>query len=285
MLVNTKQLKEDLDLYSNLLSEYENNYLNYYNVISSFSFFWSDEHSKKFFNSIPKEKNYCQNMLNELKSIKEVYKYLYTKYSKFGKQIYIDLKNEDSILLKFDRYLEKANSIIHSFNNLNLSFCPELRPIVQEQKDNFLKTIEKMRDNRVFIKKYFEEIRNIEQTVKMKLKNLEFVVINETNISGMIQGDFMHAKMDIVWVENTLIKYKAYKIEEIKNLEKIKIHLDKLLSNYSSDNKYIFTDKISDIENKFNVITRIHNNNNTVIRKNLDSYLESYNNIKIMGNR
>lgn len=186
MQVNIKKLKEDLNLYNELLKEYEENYLNYYNVVSSFSFFWNDEHSKKFYSAIPKEKMHYKNILYELESIKDIYKYIYIKYSKFGEKIYIDLKAEELILTKVNDCIADINRIIYMFNNLNLSFCPDESWLILKQKEKMINCRNKMKENKEQIRKFFSNIKEIEQTIKYKLKSIEVSYIKETDIKGMI---------------------------------------------------------------------------------------------------
>ena len=186
MKVNTKKLKDDLNLYNELLKEYEENYLNYYNVVSSFSFFWNDGHSRKFYEAVPKERMHYKNILYELNPIKDVYKYICAKYSELGEKIYIELKSEDVILSKFNNYIDKINAIINMFNNLSLSFCQDEAWLIVNQKDKLIKIRNQMEENEEQIKEYFYKIRQIEQTVKYKLKNIDISYIKETDISKMV---------------------------------------------------------------------------------------------------
>lgn len=186
MTIDVKGLKEELKAYNDLLEEYEGNYLNYYNVLSSFSFFWNDAHAKKFYDSIPKEKLYYKNLLLELQSIRDIYKYMIIKYSDIGDHIHADLKNKDYILNKFDSYIDKCNSIINKFYNLDLSFCPAEARIIRKKRDSIIECRNLLKEKRKSVKDCLEKIENIENEVRYRISRMDVSIMKETDISGMI---------------------------------------------------------------------------------------------------
>ena len=185
MTVDVKQLKEEIKTYNDLIEEYEGNYLNYYNVLSSFSFYWKDNHAKKFYDSLPREKLNCKNLISELKSIQEVYKYISYKYSEFGDHISINLKNKDYVLRKFDTYLEKADRIIHKYSNLDLSFCPTEASLIRKERDSILTCKNSIKEKKDSVRDCFNKIENIEKEVRYRINRISTVSIRETDIRGM----------------------------------------------------------------------------------------------------
>ena len=185
MTVDVKYLKEQIKAYNDLIEEYEGDYLNYYNMLSSFSFFWNDQHAKKFYNNIPKEKLNCKNLVGELREIKDIYRYLVIKYSEFGNQITIDLKEKDRVLRKFDSYLDKANAIITKFNNLNLGFCPGEAYSIRQKKNEVINCRDSIREKRESIKQCFEKISNIEREVGYRIKMINTAIIKEPDANGL----------------------------------------------------------------------------------------------------
>lgn len=186
MTIDVKGLKEELKAYNDLLEEYEGNYLNYYNVLSSFSFFWNDAHARKFYNSIPKEKLYYKNLLLELQSIRDVYKYMIMKYSDIGNHIHADLKDKDYILNKFDSYIDKCDDIINEFYNLNLSFCPVEARIIRKKRDSIIDCRDRMIEKRKSVKESLEKIENIENEVRYRINRIDVSIMKETDIRGMV---------------------------------------------------------------------------------------------------
>lgn len=186
MTIDVKSLKEELKAYNDLLEEYEGNYLNYYNVLFSFSFFWNDAHANKFYNSLPKEKLYYKNLLLELKSIQDIYKYMIIKYSNIGNHIHANLKNKDYILKKFDSYIDKCNDIINKFYHLDLGFCPSEATMIRNRRDSIIRIKNLMKDKKKEIKDLLNKIEDIEKEVNYRINKIDISIIKDTDISGMI---------------------------------------------------------------------------------------------------
>lgn len=184
MMINTKKMKNDLLLYSKLISEYENAYLNYYNIFSSFSVFWKDTKSKKFFDSGLLEKRDCLIMLEEFIEFKEIYNFIFTKCSSIGEIICIDLKKEDIILAKFDNYIKKAKNILLLFNEINVSNVQY--KLVWNQRKKLEKIIEEMQKNKNVIQNIFKKMYEIEEKINNKLNKFDITLIKETDISRMV---------------------------------------------------------------------------------------------------
>ena len=138
MKVNINNLKDEVEAFNRLLSKYEESYLNYYNMISSFSFYWQDYNSKRFFDAAKIEKLSYEQVLNDLKDVKNVYSYIIDKYSTFGRKISINLDAKNKIMDRFDDYIDEMSSIIRRFYNLDLSFCPNEAYYIRKARDRMI---------------------------------------------------------------------------------------------------------------------------------------------------
>ena len=185
MTIDVKYLKEQIKAYNDLIEEYEGDYLNYYNMLSSFSFFWNDQHAKRFYSNLPKEKLNCKNLVGELRTIRDVYKYMINKYSEFGNHIKIDLKEKDRVINKFDSYIDKANSIINKFNNLNLGFCPNEAYRIRQVRDNVIECRDAISEKRKSVKECFEKISNIEREINHRIQIINTTIVKETSNNGL----------------------------------------------------------------------------------------------------
>lgn len=85
----------------------------------------------------------------------------------------------------------------------------------------------------------------------------------------------MSVRMDVIGIENSLVKLKAYGLREKNNFDDIMNRCELLIQNYSSKNNSISKIKFDNLENKFNTIEKIHNNNQFVINYYLKKYIET----------
>ena len=181
--INLKKIKQHIKRYNDLINEYEYNYLNYYNIISSISFLWNDENSKKFLLSVSNEKKYCKELLSELNLTNDVYKYIYTKYSKFGEEIYINIEKINTIINKFDKCIEQATQIFNIYKNLNYSKKYSL--FILEQTKRIENIIIELKNSKEQLKKHVNEIEQIERNIKNRLNKINISIIKETDISSL----------------------------------------------------------------------------------------------------
>ena len=185
MIINVNDLKKELNTFNNLIKEYEDNYLNYYNVISSFSFFWNDAHSDRFYNAVTREKINVINSISNLKSLRNAYKYLVEKYSLLGQKIKIDIDERKNILNKFDSYIDRTNDVIQRYYNLDLSFCPEIAYRIREQRSILETNNDRAVDARDKIRKIYNDVENIEKQMRTRISKIDVRKVVETNINGM----------------------------------------------------------------------------------------------------
>ena len=120
MLINIEELKTNLNSLNQLISDYEEIHLNMYNNMSSTFFSWNDAYSKKFLIYADDDKKSFSELISSYKSLSDIYSYLFEKYSKFGKTIYYELDNKNSVYEIFDKYISKLENIIMKYDNSSL---------------------------------------------------------------------------------------------------------------------------------------------------------------------
>lgn len=184
--INLSNLKSELNRLSNLIDDYEDSYLDYYNQISSFSFIWNDNYSKKFFNNIKMEKLKVKTTLNEIQSIYDIYKYMYDKYICIGNKISFDINNKARFIDKINDYIDYINSIIYSYNSLDLSFCTSsIRNNILNEKEKMKKVRDRMLESKERIVSLLNKIDSIEKSIRLKLSKIDIELVKITDIRNM----------------------------------------------------------------------------------------------------
>lgn len=186
MKVNVSKLKNEIVSFQDLLKEYEENYLNFYQELSSVSFFWQDSHADNFFKNVNLEKIKVQVFHEELMSIYGLYKFLIDRYQSFGEIIEFDLNMMNTVFSKFNLSIEKMNDIIHSYQGLDLSFCDDIAGMVKNEYNEILnnkKQLESIFEN---VKEYFYEIEEIEKEVKLRIARITVELLQESEINEFI---------------------------------------------------------------------------------------------------
>ena len=73
MEIHIDKLKTTVLQLNHCIEEYEEIYMNFYHVVSSSSFFWNDNRSKKFYDAMYIEKNQVKTVIEELYRLKDIY--------------------------------------------------------------------------------------------------------------------------------------------------------------------------------------------------------------------
>lgn len=186
MKVNVSKLKNEVISFQNLLKEYEENYLNFYQELSSVSFFWQDPHADAFFKNTNLEKIKLQVFHEELSSVYGLYKFLTERYQAFGDVIQFNLSKMDTIFSKFNLCLEKMDDVIRSYQSLDLSFCNDLVYVIKKEESDLIscrRQLEVVFEN---VKKYFYEIEDIEKEVNLRIARITVELLQETELNDFI---------------------------------------------------------------------------------------------------
>ena len=162
-----------------LIDEYENIKLNLFNQLKDSCINWQDGNSVKFDNEIYLEKQESDLFLQALKSKKEIFELVYTKYHEFGNKIKCNLNNKNSLLGQIDDCYNKAQNIINSFNYIDRSFYYSEIYSISLQKDVIVGVRNKLSTIKTQVVNLFNKIENIEKEVKNKINALEAIKIND----------------------------------------------------------------------------------------------------------
>ncbi len=182
MEINIEKLKNEIEQYNKIIDNYENLYLNLYNELSNCTFYWQDEKSISFFDSIAKEKLEIKNAINELNGLCSIYDYIIKKYNIIGNKISFDLNKKDKIISKINNFIDKTHTIYNKYNSINLSHYPSEARYLYIQM-NKLKEVEndliKLKNT---INNIFISIEEIEKEVNLKIETLSVKTIKENAV-------------------------------------------------------------------------------------------------------
>lgn len=79
--------------------------------------------------------------------------------------------------------------------------------------------------------------------------------------------------MDEEEVTKTIDKLETETIDEKLNLDNIKTIMSDMNLNYKTDNESKLSELLDTLNNKFKTLTAVHDDNITVLKKNLDTYI------------
>ena len=113
MKIDLKKIQLEIDNLDKTINRYEENLLNLYNQLLLTSIYWKDKNSLKFNENISQEKKEANIKLLELKSVKNTFKYLISKYENIGQKIEFDLTNREKINKFFDDYILQLEKMIN----------------------------------------------------------------------------------------------------------------------------------------------------------------------------
>ncbi len=186
MEIKVIKLKEELNDLNSLIKQYEEINLNLYHEIEESTNYWTDNHAMKFFEAISNEKKEVTLTIEELKKTRDIYDYLVKKYKKIGDQINCNINNRKKALSSINLYVEKINEIITNYNNLDLSFCPEVRNYLQIEKNKFINIKDQLEKVSKEMEDTFAYIENMEEEIKLRLSKINIRKIQETDINQFL---------------------------------------------------------------------------------------------------
>lgn len=185
MKVDLKELQSKIDSLDKIINEYETNILNLYNQLLSASIYWKDEDSLKFNERISFEKKQASIKFLELKSVKETFKYLISKYENIGQKIVFDLKSKEKINKFLDDYISQLEKISNHYNQINLSNYKSIDNGLSIKLTNQKLVVKKLKNNMKTIKdninENFNKLEEIEIQIAERLNKLKIVYIKEIN--------------------------------------------------------------------------------------------------------
>ena len=137
MNIDTANLKTEVGKLDSLIDKYEEVYLNMYNEFNSTSFYWVDNYARKFFSDMNISKAKLRNTIDEIKSYRDIYRYIISSYERFGRIVKYELRYRSEIESAIKNYMSKLETIIRMYSNLDLSYCPEVRDRLNAERTRF----------------------------------------------------------------------------------------------------------------------------------------------------
>ena len=186
MNIDITKMKKEIFLLNSLIKKYEENIINYYGKMNIVFSEWNDKNGLKFSEHVINEKNSAFLLINNLKAISNLFDYLIKKYEQFGDALNIDFNRVDDISNNYEKYIDKLDSLIKKYENLDLtSFMDEKEQILAQKEKiiNMKKKTITLKDNNL---KAFDKINEIEKDINYKISKISIENISETNISDYI---------------------------------------------------------------------------------------------------
>lgn len=185
MKIDLKKIQLEIDNLDKTINRYEENLLNLYNQLLLTSIYWKDKNSLKFNENISQEKKEANIKLLELKSVKNTFKYLISKYENIGQKIEFDLTNREKINKFFDDYILQLEKILDQYNGIDMIYFENLSEVLTNQ----MLSIKKIKGNMQVIKdnvnKIFDKLEDTEIQVAQRLNKIKVEYIKEINSNSI----------------------------------------------------------------------------------------------------
>jgi hypothetical protein len=185
MKIDLKKIQLEIDNLDKTINRYEENLLNLYNQLLLTSIYWKDKNSLKFNENISQEKKEANIKLLELKSVKNTFKYLISKYENIGQKIEFDLTNREKINKFFDDYILQLEKILDQYNGIDMTYFENLSEVLTNQ----MLLIKKLKGNMQVIKdnvnKIFDKLEDTEIQVAQRLNKIKVEYIKEINSNSI----------------------------------------------------------------------------------------------------
>lgn len=184
MEIHIDKLKTTVLQLNHCIEEYEEIYMNFYHVISSSSFFWNDNRSKKFYEAMYTEKNQVKIVIDELYSLKNIYDYMIGEYEKIGTRLQIQLSEKQNVIHSFDQYIEKIHSCIQILHAISLDMYPEVAPLLTEEQSKFIKLEQQVQKLKDQLLELFNKTEELENHINKEINRLQIQKLSE------IEGEY-----------------------------------------------------------------------------------------------
>ena len=185
MKIDLKKIQLEIDNLDKTINRYEENLLNLYNQLLLTSIYWKDKNSLKFNENVSQEKKEANIKLLELKSVKNTFKYLISKYENIGQKIEFDLTNREKINKFFDDYILQLKKILNQYNEIDMIYFENLSEVLTNQ----MLLIKKIKGNMQVIKdnvnKIFDKLEDTEIQVAQRLNKIKVEYIKEINSNSI----------------------------------------------------------------------------------------------------
>lgn len=176
--ININEIKNNINSLQTLIEQYEEIKLNIFNNLKDVCINWQDGNSLVFDNKIFLEKQETELLIETIKAKKEVFNFIYEKYSDIGRKIRCNLNNKITLLNTIDNCYNQTINILNEFNKIDRSFYYTELNSIQNQKEKIITVKNKISIIKTQTSKLYSKIEIIEEEVKKKIKELEEIKIN-----------------------------------------------------------------------------------------------------------
>ena len=182
MRVKVSEIRKNVSSLSNLIDDYENNYLNMCNVLNEANNSWNGEKSLLFYDKTNSEQGKVHNNINEIRSLISVYNYIVSEYSNFGNDVFFNVSKKDGLATFFNIYLEMVRQIIRVYD----SFPASYNYLIDNQRRYFISLEQQIRDIKNKFNSSLDSIDNIEDKISQKISKISIDVIKESDVRKIV---------------------------------------------------------------------------------------------------
>lgn len=186
MKIDVIKFEDEVIRYDELVKKYENTTFNLYHILKNTSLYWRDDRTNDFFDNLYSEKGNIDLVLEYLKQLSELYKYMLQKYKEIGNKIDYSLDLKSDINNKFNRLNIEIKKILKKYEELDVSSSIPENSLIINEKRNISRVKEKVEDIEDGVNNTFEKIDYVEKEVEHKIKSIEVKKINENDVLNLI---------------------------------------------------------------------------------------------------
>lgn len=176
--INIRSLNENITELNNIISEYNENCLNLFNIMKNLTTFWHDKNAKNFYDKLQIEEKNTNKIIKEIENKKNIYKYIYEEYNNLGNKIKCNLESKDIIISKIDNCISKLTEILNIFKCIDITSAYKGRAKIIKKQKKIEQLLIDYEDSKTKIKNFFNKIEQLEQSVNSKIENIENIKID-----------------------------------------------------------------------------------------------------------
>lgn len=180
--IDVKEMNNKIIELNNTIDEYNLTYLNLFNSINQLSESWISNNATNFFACMEHEKIETEELINSMKSQKDIYKYIYENYREIGNKVKCNLDAKDTIFTKVDNCIYKTKEIINLYQDINITKNYEEKESINKKYESTKKVLNKYKCIKENIKRIYGKIEEIEHEINRKLENIEPMQVDELEI-------------------------------------------------------------------------------------------------------
>ena len=184
--IDVIKFENEVIKYNELIKKYESVTVNLFHILKNTSSYWRDDRTNIFFDELQSEKRNIDLVIDSLKELGELYKFMLQKYKDLGNKITYNPELKKEIDNKFSKLTIEITDILKKYNNLNIDSSFSEKDLIANEKNNIIKAKEKIEDIKEKVKDTFQQLDNIDNEINQKIKNMDVKKINENDILSLI---------------------------------------------------------------------------------------------------